>query len=132
MKKGDKELFQGKYRIPSTRLHGWDYRRNAYYFVTICIKNRLHAFGIVDDKKMILNELGTFTDQSIEGINHHMNNVSILNHVVMPNHVHIRDHMPERSYFKGSGFPVPEKGCCSNSTSNENSFLRTALLPVFW
>ena len=89
MTKRDKELFQGKYRVQSTRLQGWDYRRNAYYFVTICVNNRLHAFGHVNDKKVILNELGTFADQSIEGINHHKKNVSIINHIVMPNHVHI-------------------------------------------
>jgi len=85
----DKELFQGKYRVRSTRLSGWDYRRNAYYFVTICIRNRLPAFGFVNNKKMILNELGNFTDQSIQGIHQNKENVTIINHVVMPNHVHI-------------------------------------------
>ena len=89
MNNPDKELFQGKYRIQSTRLPGWDYRRNAYYFVTICIRNRLPTFGCVNNKKMILNKLGTFTDQSIQGIHHHKENVTIINHVVMLNHVHI-------------------------------------------
>jgi putative transposase len=89
MRNSNVSLFEGKYRISSTRLPGWDYRKNAYYFVTICTKNRFHAFGFVEDGKMILNELGTFTDQSIDGIDQNKENVMIINRIVMPNHVHI-------------------------------------------
>jgi putative transposase len=89
MRNSDNDLFQGKYRVPSTRLPGWDYRRNAGYFVTICTKDRLTAFGFVDNGKMILNDLGVYVHQSIEGIKQKKENVNIINHVVMPNHVHI-------------------------------------------
>jgi REP element-mobilizing transposase RayT len=89
MNNPDHELYQGKYRVQSTRLSGWDYRRNAYYFVTICVNKRSPAFGFVENKKMIFNELGAFADQSIQGIHQHKKNVTILNYVVVPNHVHI-------------------------------------------
>ncbi len=34
-------LFRNKYRIPSTRLRGWDYTSAGLYFVTVCVKNRV-------------------------------------------------------------------------------------------
>ena len=39
------DKFQGKYRIPSARLQGYDYGQNGAYFITICTKNRIHYFG---------------------------------------------------------------------------------------
>jgi REP element-mobilizing transposase RayT len=39
------EKFQNKYRIPSTRLQGYDYGSHGLYFVTICTKNRECYFG---------------------------------------------------------------------------------------
>lgn len=39
------EMFQGKYRIPTNRLHGHDYGSHGWYFVTICTQNREHYFG---------------------------------------------------------------------------------------
>lgn len=39
------DKYQNKYRIPSTRLKGWDYGSHALYFVTICTKDRIPYFG---------------------------------------------------------------------------------------
>lgn len=52
----DKELYQEKYRIKSTRLPHWDYSNPGYYFVTTCVKNRECIFGGVVGDGMILNE----------------------------------------------------------------------------
>jgi len=41
------EKFQNKYRIPSTRLQGYDYGSHGLYFVTICTKNRQCYFGTI-------------------------------------------------------------------------------------
>ena len=41
------DLFKDKYRTTSTRLPGWDYGSNAYYFVTIRARNRIEYFGDV-------------------------------------------------------------------------------------
>jgi hypothetical protein len=30
-------LFRNRYRIPSARLAGWDYRQSGMYFVTVCV-----------------------------------------------------------------------------------------------
>lgn len=40
------------------RLKNYDYSKNGYYFVTICIKNREHFFGEIQNGKMILNKYG--------------------------------------------------------------------------
>ncbi len=42
-------LFRNKYRVPSTRLEGFDYGSNAAYFVTICTKDKVHFFGEIVD-----------------------------------------------------------------------------------
>ena len=34
------DKYKNKYRIETTRLNGWDYGENGYYFVTICTKDR--------------------------------------------------------------------------------------------
>lgn len=41
------EKFQNKYRIPSSRLKGYDYGSHGMYFVTICTKNKNHYFGTI-------------------------------------------------------------------------------------
>ena len=41
-------LYQDKYRIPSTRLPGYDYGQNGMYFITICTKNRQPYFGNIE------------------------------------------------------------------------------------
>lgn len=57
----DDLYFDGKYRIPSARLRGWDYRTSADYYITICTRDMVPWFGFVIDGKMNLNELGRLT-----------------------------------------------------------------------
>ena len=46
MKEADQpDRYRGRYRVSSARLRGWDYGSNAAYFVTICVRDRSHAFG---------------------------------------------------------------------------------------
>jgi hypothetical protein len=51
-------LFKNKYRVESTRLPGWDYGNDGYYYVTICTKDRAHFFGDVFAEDVILSEIG--------------------------------------------------------------------------
>jgi len=84
----DKNRFNNKYRIPSTRAKWWDYRSSAPYFITICTKNMKHLFGIIKDGEMHLNQLGTFAHNCFEEIPDHFPFAQIINFVIMPNHVH--------------------------------------------
>ncbi len=81
-------LFQNKYRIESTRLKGWDYSSDGYYFVTLCTKNRKHTFGYIENGKMILNQYGTIVEQCWFDLPNHYTNIRLDAFVVMPDHVH--------------------------------------------
>ena len=80
--------YQGKYRIPSARLAGWDYRNAAAYFVTICTANREMFFGDIKDGVMHLSEAGNVAYECWVDIPNHFPFVRLDAHVVMPNHVH--------------------------------------------
>jgi hypothetical protein len=53
-----REKYHNKYRISSARLQNWNYGSNASYFVTIRIKNGEHIFGVIENGKMLLNDVG--------------------------------------------------------------------------
>ena len=80
--------YQGKYRIPSARLAGWDYRNAAAYFVTICTANREMFFGDIKDGVMHLSEAGNVAYECWVDIPNHFPFVRLDAHVVMPNHIH--------------------------------------------
>jgi len=84
----DDLFFRGKYRIPSIRLKEWDYRRSALYFITICSKDMKCFFGNIVEGHMNLNNLGKFAFEYMENININKKNARVINHIVMPNHVH--------------------------------------------
>ena len=84
-----RQLFNNKYRIPSTRFVGWDYRTSAPYFITICTKGREHLFGEIENGVMQLNDLGVYATETIDNITIYSNCATIINQQVMPNHVHI-------------------------------------------
>jgi putative transposase len=81
-------LYQGKYRIESARLRGWDYRSRGWYFVTICTRNRANLFGEVVDQQVQLSRIGRIAASELQSLPNHYNNVTVDESVVMPNHVH--------------------------------------------
>jgi len=80
--------YKNKYRIPSARLKGWDYRNEGAYFITICTKNREHFFGECKDSKMTLSTMGAIVQGFWFEIPKHADHVQLGEFVVMPNHVH--------------------------------------------
>ncbi|MFH0834225.1 MAG: transposase [Patescibacteria group bacterium] len=81
-------LFQNKYRINSSRLSGFDYAQDGYYFVTICTQNRESLFGEIRNGKMMLNELGKIVAAEWNQTAKIRHNVKLDAFVVMPNHLH--------------------------------------------
>jgi len=79
----------------SVRLKGFDYSSSGYYFITICVKDRREALGIVVLNAPLhvpyvqLSECGIFVESQIQKINQIYPCVHIDNHIVMPNHVHM-------------------------------------------
>jgi len=49
-------------RRNTNRIPQHDYSKPGYYFITICINNRKQLFGIIENNKMILNNVGNMID----------------------------------------------------------------------
>ena len=77
----------------NNRLQCYDYASPGIYFVTICTQNRRCLLGrVVDDLEtplMQLSACGEIVDQAIREIPLHYPAVKLLQHCVMPNHVHL-------------------------------------------
>ena len=78
-----------KHHRRSIRLQGYDYSSNGMYYITICVKDRMHEFGHVEQGEMKLNDLGNIAHSYIEEIPLHYKKVTLGEFVVMPDHVHL-------------------------------------------
>lgn len=110
-----KELFNNKYRIPSTRLQSWNYANEGMYFITICTKNREPYFGNIYNSVLIPTEIGkiVWTEwfKAIE-LRRDMN-IELGEFIVMPNHVHGIIMIGKNAFNK------PE---LANNTESQNQF----------
>ena len=70
------------------RLHGWDYRKNAAYFVTICSSGRKHCFGEITNDIMHLSEIGMIAQDYWQKIPQHFQHTSLGAYTIMPDHIH--------------------------------------------
>jgi len=98
--------YQQKYRIPSSRLQGYDYGQNGACFITICTKNRVHFFGEIiassgsetqdiasgfetqDIASLQPTPIGIIANEYWQKIPEHFPFVILDEFVVMPDHVH--------------------------------------------
>ena len=95
-------LYKNKYRVESTRLQNWNYGWNAKYFVTIVTKNRKHFFGEIENKKMILSEIGEIVCNEwlkTSDIRPDMN-IKLDVFCIMPNHFHSIIEIGKNKYNK--------------------------------
>ncbi|AJC49017.1 transposase [Allofrancisella guangzhouensis] len=73
----------------STRIKGYDYSQNGYYFITICTKNRVNYFGNVSNNGQIaLNSYGSIVYECWKSIPQHYSKAYLDEFVIMPNHIH--------------------------------------------
>lgn len=77
-----------KHHRRSIRLQGFDYAKDGFYFITLCVQDRKHLFGHVSQGKMHLNPLGQAAHQCWEDIPKQYPDVVLHEFVIMPNHVH--------------------------------------------
>ncbi|HGO5849237.1 TPA: transposase, partial [Mannheimia haemolytica] len=70
------------------RLKYYDYAQNGLYFVTICVQGRLSLFGGVLDNAMYLNDAGKMVEKQYKELENYFNNVTCLEYIIMPNHIH--------------------------------------------
>ena len=67
-----------------TRMPGFNYSSQNYYFITICTHNKKCIFGTVKH----LNEWGKIAEQDLKELASHFKDVYVDNYIVMPNHIH--------------------------------------------
>ena len=67
----------------------WSDYNKGYFFITICTNNKVHSFGHIREGKMYLSRFGEIVETVILDIPNHHSDVDLINHVVMPNHLHM-------------------------------------------
>jgi len=117
------DKYKNKYRIETTRLNGWDYGKNGYYFVTICTKDRIPYFGNVINGMVQLSEIGKIAFDELQKtpeIRKDMN-VTLGEFVIMPNHIHCIIIIGENEYNKHCRDAMHGVSTINN-TNNTNKF----------
>jgi putative transposase len=104
-------LFRNRYRVPSTRLRGWNYRRPGFYVVTICVKERVCCLGEVVETDVALSPFGVIVAEEWLAIPRTHPQVVLDEWIVMPDHLH------GILVFQGEDRPAPEDGLPSGSRS---------------
>ncbi len=72
----------------TNRLRQYDYSKAGYYFVTLCIQNRVCLLGNVVNDQMILNHAGVMIENSWRQVSGDYDEVEIDSWQIMPNHLH--------------------------------------------
>jgi len=70
------------------RLSGFDYSSNRYYFVTMCVDNRIHSFGTIENKSMRLSANGIIAQEQWNWLAGQYPYIQLISFVIMPNHIH--------------------------------------------
>lgn len=77
------------------RLKGYDYSQNGIYFLTVCTKDKKCILGRIvgdgdpDVPQTVLSDYGKIVEKYIQSIEQAYRNITVLNYVVMPNHIHL-------------------------------------------
>ena len=73
------------------RYAGYDYSRGASLFITVATEPRRLVFGSVEQGgAMALAPYGAIVEASLKEAGEHFGGISLVKHVVMPDHVHFR------------------------------------------
>lgn len=81
-------MYLSTYNRRSIRLRGYDYSQEGCYFVTICCQDKIHRFGTIAEKKMMLNEYGKIAFTQWYKLQDRFINVQVDVFQIMPNHIH--------------------------------------------
>lgn len=102
-------LFRNRFRVPSARLQGWDYRWPGIYAVTICVKDRVCCLGEIVETDVALSPLGVIAAEEWLEIPRTHPQVVLDEWIIMPDHVH------GILILQGEDRPAPKGGLSSGS-----------------
>ena len=72
----------------ANRLKGYDYTREGYYFVTVCVRGHDYCLGEIVNGMVMLNKNGRIVEQCWLDLPNHYANCFLDEYIVMPNHFH--------------------------------------------
>ncbi len=72
----------------SIRLKEYDYSQEGYYFITLCVKDRIPALGNVQDGQVNLSKFGEIVKRCWDDLPNHYGNCILDVSVIMPDHFH--------------------------------------------
>lgn len=85
-------------RRKDMRLRCYDYSSEGYYFITICMKNRLEILGKINNEdKIELTKEGKTVQKYIKQIEQIYEIIKVDEYVIMPNHIHMIIVIKEKS-----------------------------------
>ena len=106
-------------RLPN-RLQGYDYSRNALYFVTSCVEDRVCCFGEIKNGQMSPNDYGQIAEQQWQWLEQQYPYIVLHSFVVMPNHIHGIIEIDNRMVGTGRDPSVWENRDPSNENDDRN------------
>ena len=106
-------------RLPN-RLQGYDYSRNALYFVTSCVEDRVCCFGEIRNGQMSPNDYGQIAEQQWQWLEQQYPYIVLHSFVVMPNHIHGIIEIDNRMVGTGRDPSVWENRDPSNENDDRN------------
>lgn len=77
-----------KYRPNTIRLSGYDYSNEGFYFITICIQDKLYLLSRITDGEIVLYPAGELVKCWYEELENKYRHLCCHNYVIMPNHIH--------------------------------------------
>ncbi len=124
----------------SLRLKHFDYSQNAYYFITICTKNKQNFFGEIKEDQIILNDYGEIIKRRWLWLADNFDYVELDEFVVMPNHFHGILIINDKNIRRGGSRPArtenlqkikPLSELIGDFKSTSSKLIHQALLPQF-
>ena len=82
------------------RLKDYDYSQENMYFITICVKDRIEALGKIREENINLTKEGKIVSENISKLEEIYKNIQIEEYVVMPNHIHIKYSIWQKSFYE--------------------------------
>jgi putative transposase len=83
------QKFKNKYRSESHRKPGWDYSKEALYYLTIVTQHRVCNLGTINEgKKMVYSDFGKIVHNEWMKSFEIRKELVLHEYVIMPNHIH--------------------------------------------
>jgi REP element-mobilizing transposase RayT len=84
----DVPRFRDRFRVPSARRRGWDYRWAGVYAVTVCVHGRICCLGEVVEDDIAVTGYGEIVASEWQRIPEVHPHVTLDEWIIMPDHLH--------------------------------------------